>query len=220
MNQNYRRAALTLSALSKRDRRWILDNLEVEERRQLEEALRDLGRNGLRLQSTEFSALLEEPMDVSEDTSASENQPSRAKAGERVAGDGASGQARDPSVNGTLRRDAEFDSLTNARGTDVFYLFSNEPDWLIAAVCLIANWPWQMEFLALMGNVRAARIRRYVNQHRALKPALRSALVAAVARCLTHKRETVGFTVAMDDANRPNERIKSGLVARVQSWLL
>jgi hypothetical protein len=187
MNAGYRRAALALSALSKADRSWILKNLSREERVPLAHLLEDLKRQRIKVPESELEALLES------------NSP---------------GDDKGPAASAPL---TPRQRLAEMSATQVFRVFAQEPDWLVAIICASAKWPWLPEFLRMLEDQRASRVQQYIRSQVVHNIAVCEALVTAVVQRSSRSDGEEAFELPQ---RRFNRRGRQPTLARLTNWLL
>jgi hypothetical protein len=168
VNPGYRRAALALSALSRADRAWILENLSSEERAPLAALLADLEKQGIKVPASELGSFLES------------NVPSDAET------------AR-PMIPLTSKQ-----RLAQMSAAQVFRVLAREPDWLVAIVCGIAKWRWLREFLSMLEDQRASRVQQYIRSQVIDNAAVCEALVTAVVERSTRADGEEAFELEAD----------------------
>lgn len=172
MNAGYRRAALTLSALSKADRAWILRKLSSRERVPLASLLSELKRRGIRVPASELETIL--------------------RSDSRSDDEGAS----------VVRSLTSRQRLAQMGADEVFWVLSREPDWLVAIVCGMAKWLWLPDFLRMLEDERASRVQQYIRSQLVENTAVCEALVAAIVERIVSSDGEASSTLARQPFKR------------------
>ncbi len=153
MTEGYRKAALKLHAMSPADQRWMLQQLDEEERAQLTELLHELKELGIA--STQ---------DMTAEISADEtvNKLLTAAPNRQVA-------------------ERAFHAIQSAPASTMSAVLSSEPDSVTAAILGMYPWHWRSAFLADAGIEMRLRLGRLLG-HSALKPRVAVELLTIVGR--------------------------------------
>lgn len=150
MMEGFRRAALSLSCLRRKDRDWILRNLSSSEGEQLKTLLSELKDTGI------------EP-----DTSIVDEVLSTAYE-HRVGMQSVSHQATD-----------YLNMITLSKLGNVKKVLAKEPGWLVALVLTAFPGHWRKEYLNDMDPVKRANLKKFHPQLREIKPHVVNMLLMA-----------------------------------------
>ena len=160
MSDARRRVALTLHALAPSDRAWLLEKLDLEDRRAVQALLAELGV----MRMTIEPALVEEAtatpvasraMEYDELEPRGETQPLE-----------------------SLTR------IAHAKAEAMVRVLQDEPNAVVASVLAIGEWQWRGELLSRLGPERAKRIAELTREAIRPAPLARAAFVEAVAKRL------------------------------------
>ena len=153
----YKKAALSLHELNRRDRQWLLKRLSSAHRRELRKALLELDKLGIPQQQGWLSAL------------------ESAKAGMADADPGSPAWAAATLDN----------SLARANADRVKRILAQEPDIVVATVLAGGDWPWSREILSVYKGAQRKRLEKLQIQRRKDVPEkVTRSLLRALARRL------------------------------------
>ena len=138
MMVEYKKAALSLHELDRRDREWLLKRLPSAHRRELRKVLFELDMLGIPQQQGWLAALESERAGIANADPAS---PARA----------------DASLD---------DSLAGADAEHVKLILAEEPEAVVATVLAGGDWPWSREVLSVYKGTRRKRLENLQIQRR------------------------------------------------------
>lgn len=193
MTEGYRKAALKLHSMNAADRDWMLEQLKGEERAALVSLLAELKELGIK----SFPSI--------------EHELSTSEVKENFLGE------LNEEIAGSL------DLLCTADPSEIFSMFSHEPDLAVATVLSAYPWPWKSQLLASYGVENRLRLGRTLSEASLLKPKLRFELIRLLAEQLKNRRMQQslhdGSIVRKEKNNNVGNEQKKSFLRRLQQWL-
>jgi len=189
MMNGYRRAAMRLRSLGAADRAWLLDQLAPEERMRIAALLEEVDALHPEAEPEALGDLVQEDLPAPATRAPESSLP------------------QGPAT-----------ALAHAHPDMIARVFADEPDWLVARVCAIENWPWLSAYLAAIDRARVARIEAQMRDAQPGRRALENALVAAVAARLEESVRRNGFHGLLIEEQRRRAG-NGGLRVRLARWL-